>query len=248
MFEIGNSLRSARLRQGIDLVEAESVTKIRTKYLRALEDERFDLLPAQTYVKGFLRSYAEHLGLDGQLYVDEYNSRYATGDDDVPARPRRETPAARAHRRIESRVLAVALAGIVAVTALVVIAWKWGGSDETPMPGANAPAPPAANSPRPAAESPAKRQKPWVAVVLRAARGSSLLTVHRRSATGPLLFDGTLEQGRRMRFVGPTLWLDIGAPGNLDAYFRGRWMPLPVDPSAPAVLVATRKGFVRAGA
>ena len=76
MFEIGTSLREARLRQGIELVEAEQATKIRAKYLRALEDERFELLPAQTYVKGFLRSYADYLGLDGQLYVDEYNSRY----------------------------------------------------------------------------------------------------------------------------------------------------------------------------
>ena len=74
MFEIGNSLREARLRQGLEFVEVEQATKIRGKYLRALEDEQFDILPGQTYVKGFLRTYAEYLGLDGQLYVDEYNS------------------------------------------------------------------------------------------------------------------------------------------------------------------------------
>ena len=76
VFEIGNSLREARLRRGVDFAQAEVATKIRGKYLRALEDEQFELLPAQTYVKGFLRTYAEYLGLDGQLYVDEFNSRF----------------------------------------------------------------------------------------------------------------------------------------------------------------------------
>ena len=79
MFEIGNSLREARLRRGTDFAQAELHTKIRGKYLRALEDEQFELLPAQTYVKGFLRTYAEYLGLDGQLYVDEFNSRFVSG-------------------------------------------------------------------------------------------------------------------------------------------------------------------------
>src|SRR3954471_1331715 len=82
MFEIGSSLREARTRQGLDFPELEQATKIRMKYLRALEDEQFEQLPSQTYVKGFLRAYADHLGLDGQVYVDEYNTRYVTGEDD----------------------------------------------------------------------------------------------------------------------------------------------------------------------
>ena len=85
MFEIGNSLREARTRQGLDFPELEQGTKIRAKYLRALEDENFDQLPSSTYVKGFLRTYANYIGLDGQLYVDEYNVRYASGEE-VPER------------------------------------------------------------------------------------------------------------------------------------------------------------------
>src|SRR5205823_2372789 len=95
VFEIGNSLREARLRQSLDFPEIEQATKIRGKYLRALEDEQFELLPAQTYVKGFLRSYAEYLGLDGQLYVDEYNSRFVVGEGESPARTCRCAPASR---------------------------------------------------------------------------------------------------------------------------------------------------------
>ena len=91
MFDIGSSLREARLRQNLDFPELEERTKIRPKYLRALEDERFDILPAPTYVRGFLRSYAESLGLDGQPFVDEYNSRFTVGEDDAPLRARRRS-------------------------------------------------------------------------------------------------------------------------------------------------------------
>ena len=72
--------------RGLEFPEIEYATKVRSKYLRALEDEEFDLLPAQTYVKGFLRTYAEYLGLDGQLYVDEYNSRYVGLEEESPLR------------------------------------------------------------------------------------------------------------------------------------------------------------------
>src|ERR687884_259344 len=122
MFEIGSSLREARVRQGLDFPELEAATKIRGKYLRALEDEDFAQLPAQTYVKGFLRTYADYLGLDGQLYVDEFNSRYVVGEEEPVLRPRRSS-AGRAQRQIESRVIVFALVGIAVVTALVIAAW-----------------------------------------------------------------------------------------------------------------------------
>ncbi len=81
MFEIGSSLREARLRKGLDFLEIETGTKIRGKYLQALEEEQFGVLPGETYIKGFLRTYADYLGLDGQLYVDEFNSRYVTPEE-----------------------------------------------------------------------------------------------------------------------------------------------------------------------
>ena len=76
MFEIGNSLREARVRQGIDYPTAEAGTRIRSRYLRAMEDEDFDLLPDPSYVRGFLRAYATYLGIDPALVLDEYESRY----------------------------------------------------------------------------------------------------------------------------------------------------------------------------
>ena len=249
MFEIGNSLREARLRQGLDIDEAEAATKIRAKYLRGLEDERFELLPAETYVKGFLRSYADYLGLDGQLYVDEFNSRYVTGEEPEASKARRPVRTSPAQRRFESSAVFVALAGIVAATALVVVAWRWGERDENEIPNlvepqATATSPAAA--PPPAKPNAAPQGQRWITVVLTATRGNSLLTVHRRSATGPVLFTGTLEQGESMRFAGPRLWLDVGAPRNVTATIDGKAAPIPAPSGDHTVLVATRDGVRRA--
>jgi cytoskeleton protein RodZ len=72
MPEIGETLRDARMRARIDVSEIEAKTKIRAKYLRALENEEWSLLPGPTFVKSFLRTYAEALGLDGKALVEEY--------------------------------------------------------------------------------------------------------------------------------------------------------------------------------
>ena len=61
------------MRQGIDYPSAEAETRIRSRYLRAMEEEQFDLLPDPSYVRGFLRAYASYLGLDPQLALDEYD-------------------------------------------------------------------------------------------------------------------------------------------------------------------------------
>jgi cytoskeleton protein RodZ len=73
---IGETLREARVRQRVNIEELEQSTKIRAKYLRALENEEFGLLPGPTYVKSFLRTYAEKLGLDAQLLVEEFRAEY----------------------------------------------------------------------------------------------------------------------------------------------------------------------------
>jgi cytoskeletal protein RodZ len=97
MADIGAMLREARMRQRIDISEVESETKIRAKYLRALENEEWDLLPGPTYVKSFLRTYAEALGLDGKLLIEEYKLRHERLSD-VELQPIRP-PGARDPRR-----------------------------------------------------------------------------------------------------------------------------------------------------
>jgi cytoskeleton protein RodZ len=99
---IGATLREARMRARIDISEIESETKIRAKYLRALENEEWDLLPGPTYVKSFLRTYADALGLDSRLLLEEYKLRHERLSDielQPIAPPGRRGPAGRPHRR-----------------------------------------------------------------------------------------------------------------------------------------------------
>jgi cytoskeleton protein RodZ len=81
MASIGETLREARMRQRLDITDVEERTKIRAKYLRALENEEFGMLPGSTFVKTFLRTYAEVLGLDPHMLVEEYRATYEPRDD-----------------------------------------------------------------------------------------------------------------------------------------------------------------------
>jgi cytoskeleton protein RodZ len=83
---IGQRLREARLRRELDIADAETYTKIRAKYLRALENDEFGMLPDRTLVKTFLRTYSEYLGLDAQLLLEEYRAQHEPrGEGDLPA-------------------------------------------------------------------------------------------------------------------------------------------------------------------
>jgi cytoskeletal protein RodZ len=221
MFEIGSSLREARTRQGLDVNELELRTKVRGKYLRALEEERFEQLPGHTYVKGFLRTYADALGLDGQLYVDEYNSRYVGGDEETPLRARRVTPGGRRRRdRRESHVVVVALTLIVLVTALVIAAWKFGSPDEEQVRGLT----PAGSQQPPAAPAATARR---ATVVVRATSGPSFMEVRAGSRAGDQLYSGTLERGQTQRFVRRSLYVSFGSPANVVVKLNGNRVELP---------------------
>jgi hypothetical protein len=81
MADIGSTLREARMRARIDISEVETRTKIRAKYLRAIENEEWDLLPGPVYVKSFLRTYGDYLGLDSRMLIDDYKRRYERPSD-----------------------------------------------------------------------------------------------------------------------------------------------------------------------
>src|SRR6516165_2369291 len=132
MFAIGTSLKEARLRKGLDLAAASEATKIRARHLQALEDERFDVLPGQTYVRGFLKTYADYLDLDGQLYVDEYSSRFWINEDGTPASPRKVRVRRKHHGRIELNMVVLTLVAIAGITALVIAAWSFGSNAAKP--------------------------------------------------------------------------------------------------------------------
>lgn len=225
MFEIGNSLREARVRQGLEYPQIELATKIRAKYLRALEDEQFGVLPAQPYVKGFLRTYAEFLGLDGQLYVDEFSSRFvADGAED--ATPRRVSPRVHQNRGIERKVLLLALAGIAALTALVIVAWKFGGGDA-------------------ATPSGSTQQRSSAAPVvgglqLTGVKRGTYVEVRRGSATGAVLLQATLAPGKVERIDGRRFWLFVRRASGVRVSLGGKSVSLPAGRNLKVLVTPTR--------
>jgi cytoskeleton protein RodZ len=134
MADIGAMLREARMREHLDIAEFETRTKIRAKYLRALEDEEWSLLPGYTFTKAFLRTYAEMLGLDGRMIVDEFKRQYPDPSEielspSPPSRrdPRRsggrERPGERGGRQSgpSGRVLLIALLVVLVAAAVFAV-------------------------------------------------------------------------------------------------------------------------------
>lgn len=74
MADIASQLRTARTDAGIDIATAEYATKIRSKYLRALESGDWAALPEETAAKSFLRTYGDYLGLDGRALVEVFKA------------------------------------------------------------------------------------------------------------------------------------------------------------------------------
>src|SRR5437764_6665147 len=220
MFEIGGSLRAARLKRELTPTDVQKAIRIRDRYLQALEEERWELLPGDAYVKGFLRTYADYLGLDGRLYVEEYNSRFARPDEPqlVPERfARTGTPFGGVG--FLRPLLAVAV--IVAIVAGLA-AWQLSGSG-----GRQGVPPPSTSTTTTSHHStkPKKKQRkqhvstgalPTAAVVV-ASRGNSWLWVRSGSAAGPTVYEGTLLQGKTLPVSlqkGPG-WIRIGDPPSI---------------------------------
>jgi hypothetical protein len=235
VYEIGRTLRDERMRRRLDIADCERATKIRGKYLRALEEEEFGMLPGPAYVKGFMRAYAQHLDLDPNLLLDEYASRFEVdpeaGPDGNPLAPLR--PQGRAERRPLTRrppprrrrrgrtVLLVAGAGAAVVAGVLV----WAGSDGW------------GSEPETHAAAPLR-----VALTGVSAAGS-YVEVRRRSASGELVWVGRVAGGetRRLEEPGP-LWLRIDRARSVRVRVNGHaWRP-----GAGSAFVLTRSGLAPA--
>jgi len=132
---IGATLREARNRRKLDLSEVESAIKIRLRYLRAIENEDWDVLPGGAYTRAFIRTYADYLGLDGDRLADEY--RRATAQPGGERAPQRVEPVQTGARppgpRVPTRVLvALVVVALAAVLVAVGLISGNGGSSSTP--------------------------------------------------------------------------------------------------------------------
>jgi cytoskeleton protein RodZ len=143
MAEIGATLRAARMSAHIDVSEIEAQTKIRAKYLRALENEEWDLLPGPTFVRSFLRTYAQALGLDAKALVEEYRLSYERPSE-AALEPIVSTPRSNPRARVPGRPSRgyMALVGIVCVVIVLLVVGllsEGGGSSSNSQTGTTAP-------------------------------------------------------------------------------------------------------------
>jgi cytoskeletal protein RodZ len=137
---VGSTLREARARRKLSLAEVEAETKIRSRYLQAIEDEDWDQLPEDTYVRAFIRTYGRFLGLDGDRLAEEQRrSRGAARPGErlprVDPRPRPvPRDRRRGRRRISPRLVAAVVTALVAA-ALLAVGLSTGGGSDTPAAG-----------------------------------------------------------------------------------------------------------------
>ena len=230
MFEIGPSLREARLHKGVEIPDAERATKIRAKYLRALETESFDVLPGPgvhqelpPVVRGLPRP--RRAALRGRVHVavlDRRGARAPSGRD--------------------------AFASGSTITGAPNGAWSGSPSSASPSsrrssspPGTTAAAgtTPASIPNLTPAVQPHVQQNQAV-FVARAATGASLLEVRKGGVTGDVLFQGTLEKGEKQRFVGKAALAQRRharrTSSSRSAGRRRRWAA-----GCPQVVTVTRK-------
>jgi cytoskeleton protein RodZ len=203
---IGETLREARMRQHLDIADVERQTKIRAKYLRALENEEFSMLPGPTFVKTFLRTYAEVLGLDPHALVEQYRARHETRDEletlqpiGPPIRPREPRSGPPRFWIIGMLVAAAVVAGLVALGL---------SSDEEPS-GDRASATDTATETAPRTERTAttREERPAAPrrVVVRVTPSTPTYICVDTGAGTEVSFEGTLDaaqtfRGRRLRF------------------------------------------------
>jgi transcriptional regulator with XRE-family HTH domain len=137
MAGVGEQLRQARLKQGIDLKEAENTTKIRLRYLEAMENEEFSVLPGRVYVIGFLRTYAKFLNIESEKLIDALKAAYPDRGLQPEPIPKPSIPLAKPLNKFARRIfwlIFFALFAIIAIVAFYYAAGFFGQVSEKAVP------------------------------------------------------------------------------------------------------------------
>jgi cytoskeleton protein RodZ len=222
---IGETLREARMRQHLDIADVEERTKIRAKYLRALENEEFGMLPGPTFVKTFLRTYAELLGLDPHLLVEEYRATHEPRDELEQLQSLGPPGVARERRRAGPpgplAILAMLVVGVVAfLTVLGLVLGDDGGGEER--------AAETATERRPERRPREPRETPRPTTVrLRVTPTTPTYVCVDTGAGTEVTFEGILESARTFR--GRRLRVNLGKT-SIDLRANGRPVDVPGGP------------------
>ena len=213
------------MRQRLDIADVEARTKIRAKYLRALENEEFSMLPGPTFVKTFLRTYAEMLGLDPHVLVEEYRAGFEREDEmEAPLGPPAVAGRDRRHGpRIGpgSLVLLVLVGIVAALVAIGLASDDDGGGGEASAPETTRSETKATPPPEPAAPT---------RVSLRVTPASPTYICVDRGAGTPVLFENTIDAAETFR--GKRLRVNLG---KRDVQLRMNGKPVQVTPGPDPV-------------
>jgi cytoskeleton protein RodZ len=232
---IGERLREARMRQRIDIAEVESATKIRAKYLRALENEEFSLLPGNTFVKTFLRTYAEYLGLDAQLLIEEYRVEHEPrGEGDLQpmvSRPRRQRERERRRPRAQrgppgpGTAVLVVLGVVLAILLLLGLTSGGSNDDTSDKSASTTPKKKGAKKKHPASKhKKAAKPKPK-SVRLRVVPSSPTYLCVDRGVGTPFIYQGTTADPQT--FHGKHLRINVGNASTVRILSNGKRVVLP---------------------
>jgi cytoskeleton protein RodZ len=246
--QIGQVLRDARQRAGLDIAAVESRTKIRSRYLRALENEQWDVLPGHAYAKGFLRTYAQAVGLDGDALVDEYRRRVEAPD--VGQYPLAESPI-RARRRGEepgeprwSPGRGWVIGGlIVALVAVLVVLGVTAGEDE-PSDGRRG----AKQASQGKEENQQEQAQPQPAGLPLQVEPQDTVQVCLLNGEGDVLLDKTLSAGESKEFDSQRyeLRFPVGFDtGQIELLAGGEPLEFDVDPQGPVAYMIEPPGSLK---
>lgn len=222
--EIGNTLRAARESKGISLEVAENHTKIRRKYLEALENEKFDLMPGRVYVKGFLKNYANFLGVNPKTLISAYEDMVPASDrDDEPPVSKLTDIDRPGGGKVFKYILALAalalVAGLVFLPSLRVEKEMIppAGSDQKTA-GESVPTP--ADKAGQAKPLPPQEKSQGVRVILNVTDYESWMRVE---VDGERAFEGLMSAGQKKEFKGnEKITLRLGNAGVVQVEFNGQ--------------------------
>jgi cytoskeleton protein RodZ len=234
MPSIGEALREARMRQRLDISDVEDRTKIRAKYLRALENEEFGLLPGPTFVKTFLRTYSEALGLDPHLLVEEYRANYEPAEDpELQPLPSQPPPGGReSERRYPAGPpgrATIIVGAVVALFALLLILGLTGEEDDDGSDRSAATTTETGPAKRARRRRPARKPRPSTITLQVRPTGPTYVCVDRGPGTEEI-FEGTINVVQTFR--GKKLRINLGRTA-VDLRVNGK--PFPLEETANPV-------------
>ncbi len=241
---LGQFLRQERELRGIPLDRIEEATRIRAAQLRAIEDDRLESLPAEAYARGFVRTYAEYLGLNGDDVVAIFNEQWnRSAHRAEPALPQTPVSVARSSPSgMFSLWVGLACLLLAGSAVLYLMGGSGGGHAAQPPPTTHPPATqPVTNPTTSSTQPPPPVQPAGVRMTVTAAQGSCWLEARRGSASGPLLAERTLAPGQAVHLHGRRVWLRLGDPTSVRLQVNGKALKN-AYPAQPINLLVTPHG------